>query len=304
MINKPIMPEFSANMLNLSMLPSTLLLFSLAALLLQPQTSLAGERRSRAYDWIEHPWQLRYFIYVDKADWMIRVNQLGKERNLPTHKSKQSVYRDADEFLPPAKIMKLASSSIGIIVMKFSTSGRVLDANNPGIHFESRHTELGNLVLLKNGLGDASNKPYHFAYWWELPGKHFMSPAVCSGADSYRYKTNNPKNGHYIGGFGCREWSAQLQDDDHPYIDVTSYYDDYNIISDFVGWSGFENKPKPVIGKHMKTWVCLHECPNGEEPGIISNIGEWTKKHGFPMPVRPKRQPEFPDSMFKDIYEE
>lgn len=131
-----------------------------------------------------------------------------------------------------------------------------------------------------------------------------MSPAVCDGSDAIRYYTDDPKDKDYVGGFGCREWAAQLQDDDYPYIDVTSYFDDCNVIAGFVGWSGFNNKPKPVIGKHMKIWVCLHECPNGEEPGIISSIEEWTKKHGFPMPVRPKRQPKFPNFMFKNIYEE
>ena len=58
-------------------------------------------------------------------------------------------------------------------------------------------------------------------------------------------------------------------------------------------------RPKPVIGKHGKAWVCLHECPKGEAPGIIPDIKAWAKANNWSIPKQPKRQPMFPDLEFK-----
>ncbi|WP_434516299.1 hypothetical protein AB6Q56_06615 [Dechloromonas sp. ARDL1] len=105
------------------------------------------------------------------------------------------------------------------------------------------------------------------------------------------------------GSFGCREWSYYLQSDKHPYIDVTSYGKDqfgpYSYIRPILGWGRFDIPPKPVIGKHGKVWVCLHECPNGEAPGIIPDIKAWAKANNWPVPKPPKKQPMFPDREFK-----
>ncbi|WP_228895566.1 hypothetical protein [Pseudoduganella aquatica] len=266
----------------------------------------AADGHSGAYEFSSRPWPLRYFLYIQDPDVIRAMNIKTAEWNVRVEKGLENhVYRDYEEFFPPERTIETPDGKLGIVLMTFSKTGILLTPGFNRFNFTAVVSNIGNLVLLKNGFNDKNNKPYNFANWWELPGSHIMSPAVCDGTEGYRYKTDNPKDTNYVGGFGCREWSAQLQDDDRPYIDVTSYWEaDFVIIDRLVGWSGFDSKPKPVIGKYVKNWVCLHECPNGEEPGIISNIEEWTKKHGFPMPVRPKRQPEFPDSMFKDIYEE
>jgi hypothetical protein len=268
--------------------------------------AMAEGEESGAYSYSTRPWPLRYFIYVDEAGLMKRFNVKLVEMNAHIEKGvDNAVYRSFEEFFPPEIAISTPTKQIGVVILTFSRSGALLSPEFNRFHFTAARTNLGNLVLLKNGIGNSSEKPYHFAYWWELPGKHIMSPAVCTIIDDFRYVTDNPKNKEYIGGFGCREWSAQLQDESQPYIDVTSYLEDGdNIISDFIGWSGFEDKPKPVIGKHLTTWICLHECPAGEKPGIIENMHAWTKKHGFPMPKQPARQPEFPNSMFQNIREE
>jgi hypothetical protein len=264
----------------------------------------ADTEESAAYRYSGAPWPLRYFIYVDEAGLMKRFRLKMAEMNANRERgTENAVYRGFEEFFPPDAAIATSTKHIGITTLIFSRSGTLLSPEFHRFHFTAARTDLNNLVLLKNGIGNSREKPYHFAYWWELPGKHIMSPAVCDITDDFRYVTDNPKSKGYIGGFGCREWSAQLQDDERPYIDVTSYLEDgLHIISDFVGWSGFEHKLKPVIGKHLTEWICLHECPGGEDPGVIKSMEAWTRKHGFPMPKQPPRQPEFPDSLFPNIY--
>jgi hypothetical protein len=84
-----------------------------------------------------------------------------------------------------------------------------------------------------------------------------------------------------------------------PYIDVTTYHDKEGKkthIGRFIGWMGFDDAPRPVIGKHGDYWLCLHECPDGEKPGVIADIADWTGKRGWPMP---KPTPYFPDRSLK-----
>lgn len=84
-----------------------------------------------------------------------------------------------------------------------------------------------------------------------------------------------------------------------PYIDVTTYHDKAGKkthIGSFMGWMGFDDAPRPVIGKHGDYWLCLHECPDGEKPGVIADITDWTGKRGWPLP-RPTAY--FPDSTLK-----
>ncbi len=84
-----------------------------------------------------------------------------------------------------------------------------------------------------------------------------------------------------------------------PYIDVTTYHDKAGKkthIGRFIGWMGFEDAPRPVIGKHGDYWLCLHECPDGENPGVIADIVDWTNKRSWPLP---KPTPYFPDVKLK-----
>ncbi|GAB3551305.1 hypothetical protein GCM10027343_35450 [Noviherbaspirillum agri] len=93
-------------------------------------------------------------------------------------------------------------------------------------------------------------------------------------------------------------WPVQ----EYPFIDMTSYQRDGTYIKELIGWTRFEDSPKPVIGKSTKIWVCLHDCPTGEAPGIILNIKARAKKHGFPLPKRPKKQPMFTNEDFAHSY--
>ena len=61
----------------------------------------------------------------------------------------------------------------------------------------------------------------------------------------------------------------------------------------------FDVPPKPVIGKHLNTWYCLHECPTGDAPGAIADIQAWAAKNGWPAPSVPKKQPLFPEKPYK-----
>jgi len=156
------------------------------------------------------------------------------------------------------------------------------------------------------------------------------SPAICSqnfGDDVL--PAHGARGGRYVnkdfdpishGYFGCREWAAQLYDSRRPYIDVTSYeYEvDYDkppiksgphkgdhpfkkplttapFIKHFIGFSRFEDPPKPVIGNHEGQWLCLNDCPDGESPGQIADIKAWAAKRSWPVPQRPKNVREFMD---------
>lgn len=266
----------------------------------------ASADESTAYQYSSKPWPIRYFLYVADDALIRSMNSIVTDMNSRVQNgADHAIYQNFEEYFPASRVIETPGDKLGIVLLNFSTDGTLLSPGFNRLSFTAAKTGLGALVLIKDGVGDEKHKPYRFAKWWELPGYHIMSPAVCDGTERYRYDTADPLKKEYIGGFGCREWSAQMQDDDRPYIDVTSYYQNgYHVIDSFVGWSAFGKKAKPVIGKHINTWVCLHECPNGEAPGIIPNIHAWTGKHGLPLPQPPARQPEFPNSMFQDINQE
>lgn len=146
------------------------------------------------------------------------------------------------------------------------------------------------------------------SWGWEI-GSELFAPGLCA-----EHEYPNPFGGGRYdkgfkpnaidGGFGCREWAYQLYDDERPYIDVTSYERKTKLdphgtyIREFIGWARFGDK-KPIIGKDSNTWICLLDCPNGEQPGIIPDIKAWASKNGWSVPKRPKKQPQFPDSDFR-----
>lgn len=121
-------------------------------------------------------------------------------------------------------------------------------------------------------------------------------------------------NGHCAGGFEPGMYKGRLvcpgldessqykpnaQGFVQPYIDVTSYHDKAGkkgTIGHFIGWAGFDDPVRPVIGKFGDRWVCLHECPDGAAPGPIDDIAQWTGQRGWPLP---KPGPYFLDSKFK-----
>lgn len=146
-------------------------------------------------------------------------------------------------------------------------------------------------------------------------------PAPLEQSGRYVEKDYDPISHGY---FGCREWTAQLYEPERPYIDVSSYeYEvDYDKpilksgsrkgsppfkkpltwapeIKPFIGFSRFEDAPKPVIGNHLGQWVCLNDCPNGESPGQIADIKQWASKQGWPAPKPPKDVRAFKDKKVK-----
>jgi hypothetical protein len=120
------------------------------------------------------------------------------------------------------------------------------------------------------------------------------TPTTINRKDSaYKYSAKTDPEQYTRGTFGCREWGYQLHDSKRPYIDVTSYLRTPWVHS-FIGWSPAGIR-KPVIGLRRETWICLLDCPNGEQPGRIPDIAAWASKNGWEAPQRPNNVPMFPD---------
>jgi len=221
----------------------------------------------------------------------------------------------------------------GFQVIEFAPNGKVLTPNRSSQPLTGRQNfngEKRRTAMLVAGEGKPGDYWYWAGDWFDgFPsgdGGDF-SPALCHpNWDDGRY-TKNSSDAYFhperkfdrkavevnIGLFGCREWTYQLYRrpaamglQEHPpgapYIDVTSYggkRGEKTRIGDFLGWARFDDPRRPVIGKHGKYWICLHECPDGENPGVIPDIKAWTAKRGWPLP---KPTLTFPDSKFKNPY--
>ena len=222
-----------------------------------------------------------------------------KSNKQQTLRGKQKIYLSASAlFEITATFAVPGEEALGIILLTFDRAGRVVNKKGALSSMSAKRTRLDRLVLVHNDIPDPN--PYHFGYWSQgIPGDVTFSPAACSSDDFRRYEPGWNIDS-YTGNFGCREWTAQLYDRAQPYIDVTSYATHGTFIGSLTGWSRFEDPPKPVIGRHGKTWLCLHECPAGEKPGVIPDIRAWTTKHGFPMPTRPSKQPLYPNADYMD----
>lgn len=257
----------------------------------------AAPRYDAAYEWIERPWEIRYVIFVDTLYGLQTNHRLATSSNHgPTP---APVYLDAEEFIELRPLPGPNSfDRLGAAVIEFNKDGKTV-LGRPPRSFKARLTKLWRLVLenpAKNG------KPYRIAEMSQgIPGEMSFSPAVCNIVDDRRYQDGWPQDSA-SGGFGCREWTAQLYDAGRPYIDVTSYGPDGPFIGEFVGWSRFTDPHKPVIGLHRMTWLCLYDCPGGEKPGVIKDIKAWTAQHHFPLPERPPKQPLYPNSDYADSW--
>jgi hypothetical protein len=245
-------------------------------------------------DWIER-WDIRYLLYIDASSSMISRASVAKDANAKRRKEGGSLYFVVDEMLNYERIGPSTSEGLATALLRFDEAGKVIKASPILNQFQGKRNVLDHIVLVTDPKGQETG--YFLANWWQgVPGSTIFSPAVCDVIDrAFRYGAAW-ESGGFRGDVGCREWTAQLYDSDRPYIDVTTYATGGNFIGRLVGWSRFEDPPKPVIGQQGKTWLCLYECPAGEKPGVIKDIAAWTRKHGFPMPVRPKKQPEFPDA--------
>ncbi|MBV8633746.1 MAG: hypothetical protein JO002_04590 [Burkholderiaceae bacterium] len=252
--------------------------------------------------WLDRPWEIRYVLFVDDADMMRIGFARAKARNARVGPD-APISRDRDELFPPQSVYRATfRNSLSKVYIEFNQSGTVLTPNTHHNVLFGKRDMLDYLLLIEPESSDS--RPYRLANWAQgIPGDVSFSPAVCAYEDEYRYEEGWNKD-HPAGNFGCREWTAQMRDSNRPYIDVTTYIPHYNFIGQFIGWARFDDPSKPVIGMQGKTWLCLHDCPAGEKPGVIRDIKAWTQKHHFPMPERPPKQPQFPNADYwDDIHE-
>lgn len=250
--------------------------------------------------WLERRWETRYVLFVEEASTMRSGIVQSRKFNVEQHaRGKQKDYLSALAlFELSATFVVPDARAIGVILLAFDQTGRIVNQNGVLGKMSAKLTRLYELDLVRNQTPEPDS--YHFAYWSQgIPGDVTFSPAVCSSEDNRRYEPDWDVE-NYVGNVGCREWTAQLYDREQPYIDVTSYAARGPYIGAITGWSRFEDPPKPVIGKHGKVWLCLHECPGKEKPGVIPDIRAWTKKHGYPLPLRPSKQPQYPNADYLD----
>lgn len=243
-------------------------------------------------------------MFVGESEMMAAMVAAARKQNLKTMRSEsRDTYIDANEFFEPfAKLKAGPAATLGIFVIPFDKDGRIGGASKQLRMLRGRHNLLDHMVAVD--AESDSGKLYYLADWSQgIPGNDMFSPAVCSVWDESRYGALWNDSDH-AGGFGCREWTAQLYQDDRPYIDVTSYSPHGSFIGNFVGWSRFIDPRKPVIGLQGKTWLCLHDCPPGEQPGLIPDMRKWTAKHHYPMPEQPSHQPLYPNSKYLDDIDE
>lgn len=222
---------------------------------------------------------------------------------------------------------------LGFQIIEFDQNGKVITPSRSPEPLTARQTLNGERVrvaMLVAGKGKPGDYWYQLGNWFDgFPSRDGgeFSPALCHPSmDDGRYAVNSSERYFHperkfnrkeveerIGLFGCREWTYQLyrrpetlglqeHQSGAPYIDVTSYggkHGEKTRIGNFLGWARFDDPRRPIIGKHGKYWVCLHECPDGEKPGLIPDIKTWVEKHGWPLPMP---TPSFPDSKFKNPY--
>lgn len=264
-------------------------------------TANVTQRRDSSREWIERQWEIRYILFVGNGSSIGTRVRLARELNAaPDKAGREKVYLDAEEMFEPTAAFEVAGSErLAAVLIMFDPVGHITSKNARLRAFTAKRSMLGRIVL--TFAGSTTKRGYRLAEWSQgIPGDVSFSPAVCTPPDGARYEDGWEKDDYYDGSFGCREWTAQLYDRERPYIDVTSYAKHGSFIGNFVGWSRFADPHKPVIGRQGKTWLCLHDCPVGEQPGVISNITRWAEKHRYPVPTPPPTQPIYPNSNYKD----
>lgn len=275
-------------------------------------TALAESDEDPSRIWIDRPWEYRYVIYIESPSAYERLKRFEEKENA---KSKEINFYRLEPLFPLSVSMMTdpdgyrgEDMGIGAIVVQFDKGGWVTTPNLQSLRLRGRISRPLPIVL---SAGDQPDSWWFlFGYWYtgQSGYEQAYTPAICEADEIPWFQS---KHGRYtkgfaadkldqLGNFGCREWSYYLQSDKHHYIDVTSYgKDKTTYIRPILGWGRFDIAPKPVIGKHGSVWVCLHECPNGEAPGIIPDIKAWAKANNWPVPKPPKKQPMFPDRPYK-----
>jgi hypothetical protein len=270
-----------------------------------------GRSREGRRVWIDREWEVRYFVEVfDKELWArmkkdpLADGQNGKSRSFAR-----------ESYFEPASIVDLKASSplhsnqLAVFVIEFDREGWVTTPHGFPGRLRGR---LSRAMTLELTSGDMRSDPSSIlAAWFTGLGdvSTHWAPAFCRAGqypvppgfpiDTYLYGPKIKLDQYSSSGFGCREWAYQLYDDERPFIDVTSYLPGrggritHPHLLDVYGWARFGDR-KPIIGKQGDYWYCLHDCPNGERPGMI-DIKAWTARNGWPLPKPPTRVPTFPD---------
>jgi hypothetical protein len=288
------------------------LMASCSAQVPQDHAQAASSVVPRRTPWLDRPWELRYFFYVtdswasskrvakrraDKAG----LGALDKDWELAFEPT--NFFQSRDRWAQPG-------DGLSVVVIEFAHDGTVKTPNSLDLPLRGRFDQLMYVTL---GAGDYATQPrFNLGEWFTGIGdvSTHWAPALCgtknmpspfSKTDSlYLY---GPKFvvDKYATTFGCREWAYQLDDTSRPYVDITSYVSKPNGLDDpgtyireTIGWARFQDK-KPVIGKHLNDWFCLHDCPNGDKPGLIPDMKAWAARNGWPEPKPPTKVPTFPD---------
>lgn len=285
-------------------------LFVPSASALDPTSNQNIEKPGRL-SWIERPWGMRYFMYLDTGGAWVYTKKKAIERN---SKADQK-YPSWEEFFSPKSLIAIKSpdafghSNLAVVIIEFDQEGRV---TTPHSHKGPLRGRLSQMRRLGMSEGDAtSDRFFDMAHWFLGLGdaSTHWAPAFCNGnqqpdaamvrSDLYLYgKLFKPNDLDPL--FGCREWAYQLYDNERPYIDVTSYEPTSKgqppkpYIREFIGWARFGDN-KPVIGQHEGDWYCLHDCPGGDKPGKIQDIKKWAARFDWGPPIAPTRVPTFPD---------
>ena len=259
---------------------------------------------------------MRYVIYVlPETDWNISkegskdssVNQVGR--------SPKRRYFRWEELFEPDHLVRLkvpdllGNPNLAVVLVAFDQEGMVTSSHSRGKPLRGRLNTLRYLGLSDgDGLDD---RFYRMAGWFTGLGDASTewAPAFCNiyqmpdaatiKSDDYLYGKLFKSNGDRPL-FGCREWAYQLYDSDRPYIDVTSYEftskgkPSKGYIREFIGWARFGDS-KPIIGLHEGDWYCVHDCPGGNQPGLIPDIKSWAKRFDWAEPMPPTKVPTFPD---------
>ncbi len=268
--------------------------------------AMAEPEKPGSRTWIERPWEFRYVLIVKSPHDYLLTKKFSRdqiEKYQATREHDPDIAFPLSVSIPTDPEQDFAEDkAIGAILINFNEQGEVTSAYDWPHQLVGRLNRIRRLILAS---GDGPQDiQFRIGRWYtgRSDAEFDYVPAICSMVDmDERYKKGFAAKSYSVdGNFGCREWGYYLQNPQIPYIDVTSYGSDKSTyIRPVTGWGRFDVPPKPVIGKHGDVWVCLHECPNGEAPGIIPNIRLWAARNGWPEPRPPKRQPLFPDREFK-----
>lgn len=286
-----------------------------------PRAGIAIESENDALiSWIDREWEYRYILIVD-FDWKIMQGLVQEDwTKKPLDVANQNVagYFNPTMVLVPAETGLPNASERAVLRLDIARDRTVQTKTLRGKTVEARLNRLRGIVLAPKGEAPPSftidiGTLFLGAYYTADPA---YSPSICTDTDmkadprlngryQKKFKADSEYPLHGINGnFGCREWAAQLYDSFRPYIDVTSYESGPDVtkpkkgggytvgpvtyIKPFIGFSRFQDAPKPVIGQHLGQWYCLTDCPANTTPGKIDDIKAWAAAQGWPVPQRPK----------------